>query len=235
MLIFVGASLEKENLKGKLIVLEGGDSSGKSTQLKLLTERLEKEGREVIHMHFPKHGISFGKVVDAYLMGEYGKKEDIPAEFISLLFLTDFYESKFKIEKEIKNGKIIILSRYFSSTLTYQVTLASKEKRDEMRQWIKNVSSLLPQPDLTLVLYVPIEYSVKLLDNAENAEEYKKGLKRDQHEDDIEFQKNYMLEYDRNISALNWTKLDCVENNSLLSIEKIHEKIYEKVKEVLEK
>lgn len=222
-------------MKGKLIVLEGGDSSGKSTQLKLLTQRLEKEGKQVLHMHFPKHGISFGKNVDAYLMGEYGDKREIPPEFIAMLYLTDFYESKWEMEKALAEGKIILLSRYFSSTLTYQVTLAPKEKRDEMRQWITNVSYLLPQPDLTLVLYVPIEYSSKLLDNNENAEAYKKGLKKDRHEDDLDFQKHFMKEYDENIKRLHWTKLDCVENNSLLAIEKIHEKIYEKVKEVLEK
>ncbi len=222
-------------MKGKLIVLEGGDSSGKSTQLKLLTQKLEKEGREVLNWHFPKHGISFGKVVDAYLMGEYGKKENIPAEFISLLFLTDFYESKWRLEKALAEGKVILLSRYFSSTLTYQVALSSEDQKESMWGWINTVSLRLPQPDLTLVLYVPVEFSMKLLDNTENAEEYKNGKKRDQHEDDINFQKNYMREYDRCIEKLNWTKLDCVENNSLLSIKKIHEKIYEKVKEVLEK
>ncbi len=221
-------------MKGKLIVLEGGDSSGKSTQLKLLKERLEKEGEEVLHMHFPKHDISFGKVVDAYLMGEYGKKEDIPPEFIAMLYMTDFYESKWQMEKALDGGKIILLSRYFSSTLTYQVALTPEEKKEEIWNWINNVSSRLPQPDLTLVLYVPVEYSMKLLDNNENAEAYKKGQKRDQHEADIEFQKNYTKEFDKTIPKLNWTKLDCVENNSLLSIEKIHEMIYEKVKEVLE-
>ena len=103
-------------VRGKLIVLEGGDSSGKSTQLRLLTEKLESEGKEVVHMHFPKHEISFGKVVDAYLRGEYGDKKNIPPEFIAMLYMTDFYESKKDMEKMLDEGKIILLSRYFSST-----------------------------------------------------------------------------------------------------------------------
>jgi dTMP kinase len=220
-------------LKGKLIVLEGGDSSGKTTQLNLLKERLEKDRVDILHMHFPKHGISFGKNVDAYLMGEYGNKREIPPEFIAMLYMTDFYESKWQMEKALEEGKTIILSRYFSSTLTYQVTLTPDEKRDEVRQWITDVSMRLPQPDLTLVLYVPIEYSMKLFNNDDNAEEYKKGLKKDRHEDDLEFQKDFMKEYDKNIELLNWEKINCVSNNKLFSIEEIHEMIYKKVKIVL--
>jgi len=220
-------------VRGKLIVLEGGDSSGKSTQLKLLTEKLEKEGKEVVHMHFPKHEISFGKVVDAYLRGEYGDKKSIPPEFIAMLYMTDFYESKKDMEKMLDEGKIILLSRYFSSTLSYQVALTPDNEKDEIWDWIKQVCTRLPQPDLTLVLYVPVEYSVKLLDNAENAESYKQGAKRDQHELDIEFQKDFMKEYDRNIEKLNWTKLDCIEKDNLLSIETIHNKVWEKVNKIL--
>jgi dTMP kinase len=220
------------SMKGKLIVLEGGDSSGKSTQLKLLTEKLESEGKEVVHMHFPKHEVSFGKVVDAYLRGEYGDKNAIPPEFIAMLYMADFYESKKDMEKMLDEGKIILLSRYFSSTLSYQVALTPSEEKDDVWNWIKQVCIRLPQPDLTLVLYVPVEYSVKLLDNAENAESYKQGAKRDQHEADVEFQKDFMKEYDRNIGKLNWTKLDCIENNELLSIESIQSKVWDEVKKV---
>jgi len=221
-------------VKGKLIVLEGGDSSGKSTQLKLLTEKLEHEGKEVVHMHFPKHEVSFGKVVDAYLRGEYGDKKAIPPEFIAMLYMADFYESKKDMEKMLDEGKIILLSRYFSSTLSYQVALTRDEEKEEVWDWIKQVCARLPQPDLTLVLYVPVEYSIKLLDNAENAESYKQGAKRDQHETDIEFQKDFMREYDRNIEKLNWTKLDCIENNALLSIGSIQTKVWDEIKKVIE-
>jgi dTMP kinase len=221
-------------VRGKLIVLEGGDSSGKSTQLKLLAERLQKEGKEVVHMHFPKHDVSFGKVVDAYLRGEYGDKKSIPPEFVAMLYMTDFYESKKEMEKMLEDGKIILLSRYFSSTLSYQVALTPKEDRLEVWSWIKTVCERLPQPDATIVLYVPVEYSMKLLDNSENAEAYKHGAKRDQHEADIEFQKDFMKEYDRNITELKWKKLDCIKNNQLLSINEIHSMIWEEIKKVLD-
>ncbi len=213
-------------MKGKLIVIEGGDSSGKSTQLKLLSERLEKEGKKIKHMHFPKHEVSFGKVVDAYLRGEFGDKKELPPEFIAMLYITDFYETKKEIKESLEKGEIILLSRYFSSTLTYQVALAKEEEKEEMWEWIKNACSRLPQPNEVIVLYVPIEYSQKLLDNEENAEAYKKGCKRDQHESDMEFQKNFMKEYDKCINKLGWKKIECVKNGKLLTIEEIHEKLY---------
>jgi dTMP kinase len=222
-------------MKGKIIVLEGGESSGKSTQLKLLTEKLEKEGKKVMHMHFPKHDVSFGKVVDAYLRGEYGDKSKIPPEFVAMLYMSDFYESKFEMEKAIDEGKIILLSRYFSSTLSYQTALTPADKREEVWQWIRQVCERLPQPDLTLVLYVPVEVSEKFLDNANRAEAYKKGAKRDQHEVDLDFQRVFMKEYDRNIDRLGWKKIDCVRSGTLKPINEISELVWKEVEKVLKK
>jgi len=220
--------------KGKLIVLEGTDSSGKTTQYNKLIEHLESDGKEIVKYHFPKHENLFGKVVDDYLMGEFGKKEDLAPEFIAMLYMTDFYNSKKEMENVLAKGKHIVLSRFFSSTLTYQVALTPNERKDEVWKWINEVCSLLPQPDLTLVLTVAPEISQKLLDNVDNAESYKKGATEDQHETDTKFQKNVFLEYKKNIDSLGWKEIECVENNSLLPIEKIHEKIYLEVKKIIE-
>jgi len=134
--------------KGKLIVIEGGDGSGKSTQLELLVAGLRKQGKEVINIHFPKHESRFGKVVDAYLRGELGSKDELPPEFIAMLYISDFYESKKMMEQMLAEGKYIVLSRFFSSTLTYQVALEKvKEKKEDLWNWIRIVCSRLPQPD----------------------------------------------------------------------------------------
>ena len=219
--------------RGKLIVIEGGDASGKSTQLKLLVSKLESEGKEVINMHFPKHDISFGKVVDAYLRGEYGDKKLIPPEFVAMLYMSDFYESKNDMNKLLDEGKTIVLSRFFTSTLTYQTALAKDSEKDSIRNWIGTVCSRLPQPDLVLVLYVPAIIAQKFLDNANRAESYKQGAKKDQHESDFEFQKNYMKEFDKAIEKFNWTKVDCVENDTLKSIDNIHSLVWSEVKKIL--
>jgi dTMP kinase len=219
--------------KGKLIVIEGGDASGKSTQLKLLVSKLESEGKDVVNMQFPKHDLSFGKVVDAYLRGEYGDKNLIPPEFIAMLYMTDFYESKNEINRLLDEGKTIVLSRFFTSTLTYQTALAKDSDKDSVRNWIGTVCSRLPQPDLVLVLYVPAIIAQKFLDNTNRAENYKQGAKKDQHENDFEFQKKYMFEFDKAIEKFNWTKIDCVENNTLKNIESIHSIVWSEVKKIL--
>jgi dTMP kinase len=221
--------------RGKLIVLEGGDASGKSTQLKLLVNKLQSEGKEVINMHFPKHDISFGKVVDAYLRGEYGDKKDIPPEFVAMLYMSDFYESKTLMNKLLDEGKTIVLSRFFQSTLTYQTALAKPEDKEQIRSWINSVCVRLPQPDLVLVLYAPAEIAQKFLDNANRAEAYKQGAKKDQHESDFEFQKNYMKEFDNNITNFGWKKIDCVKGDTLKSIEEIHSLVWNEVEKTLKK
>ena len=219
--------------RGKLIVLEGGDASGKTTQLKLLVSKLEAEGKEVVNMHFPKHDISFGKVVDAYLRGEYGDKKLIPPEFVAMLYMSDFYESKNEINKLLDEGKFVVLSRFFQSTLTYQTALANDLERGAIREWISRVCQRLPQPDLVLVLYVPAEIAQKFLDNDNRAEAYKQGAKKDQHESDFEFQKSYMCEFDKGIEIFGWKKIDCVKDSTLKSVENIHSLVWGEVEKIL--
>jgi dTMP kinase len=219
--------------RGKLIVLEGGDASGKTTQLKLLVSKLESEGKEVVNMHFPKHDISFGKVVDAYLRGEYGDKKLIPPEFVAMLYMSDFYESKNEMNRLLNEGKNIVLSRFFTSTLTYQTALAKEEEKDALRKWIYDVCERLPQPDLVLVLYVPAVIANNFLDNANRNEAYKLGAKKDQHENDFEFQKDYMKEFDKAINKFGWKKIDCVENSTLKSMDSIHSLVWDEVKKIL--
>lgn len=219
-------------MRGKLIVLEGGDASGKSTQLELLTKKLVLEGRDVVSMHFPKHEVSFGKVVDSYLRGEFGDKKELPPEFIAMLYMTDFFESKNELNKLLSEGKTVILSRFFTSTLTYQTALAKKSEKEELREWILGVCKRLPQPDLVLVLYVPARVSKKFLDNSNRRESYKLGEKKDQHEKDYEFQVEYMKEFDLAIQKFGWKKIDCLKNDSLDSIENIHSMIWGEVKKL---
>ena len=214
--------------KGKLIVLEGNEGCGKSTQLKLLVERLKKEGKDVLQLHFPKHEVSFGKVVDAYLRGEFGSKDLIPPEFIAMLYMADFYESKKLMDEALSHGKFILLSRYFSSTLTYQVALEKNDK-DSLWEWIRSTCSRLPQPDAVFVLDVPLEISKKVLENANRAEAYKQGAKKDQHESDLNFLKKISEEYERNIEKLGWRRIICTKNGLLLSAEEISNKVWSEV------
>lgn len=219
-------------MRGKLIVVEGGDGTGKKTQIDLIIKRLQAQGTSVEYIHFPKHESRFGKVVDAYLRGELGSKDILPPEFIAILYISDFYESKQYVEDALASGKTIILSRFFSSTLNYQVALEKNDK-ESLWNWIRVVTSRLPQPDLVLVLDVPIAVSKKFMENANRAESYKRGEKKDQHEADLKFQQLVRDEYERNIKRLGWKRVDCTDGKNLLSIESIHNKVWAVVSDCL--
>jgi dTMP kinase len=137
------------------------------------------------------------------------------------------------MNKLLDEGKTIVLSRFFTSTLTYQPALAKDSEKESLRNWIFNVCERLPQPDLVLVLYVPAVIANNFLDNANRAESYKQGAKKDQHESDFEFQKSYMNEFDKAINKFNWKKIDCVKDNTLKSIVDIHSLVWSEVKKIL--
>lgn len=220
-------------VRGKLIVVEGADGTGKKTQVDLVMKRLAAIGRTAEYIHFPKHESRFGKVVDAYLRGELGSKDVLSPEFIALLYITDFYESKLHIEESLAKGTDIILGRFFSSTLNYQVALEKKDK-ESLWNWIRVVTSRLPQPDLVLVLDVPIAVSKKFMENENRAESYKRGVKKDQHEADLKFQQLVRNEYERNVKRLGWRLIDCTDGTALLSIDAIHEKVWPVIKECID-
>jgi dTMP kinase len=212
-------------MSGKLIVIEGADGTGKSTQVELLISSLLNENLPVVTLHFPKHSSLFGKTIDDYLDGKFGPKESLSSEFISMLYLTDFYDSKKNLEDLLNQNKIIILSRYYSSTLTYQVAL-EKENKLQLYDWINSVASRLPKPDLVLVLNVTQEYSEKLMDNVDRSS-------RDQHEKDFLFQKEVRNVYAKNIEKFKWKEIMCVKNNNLLAKDEIQKLILDEIKKIL--
>ncbi len=211
-------------MRGKLIVLEGPNASGKSTHAQMLVERLNKAGRSAVFLQFPKHGVGFGKLVDAYLKGDFGSKDALPVEFISLLYLCDFYESKKNIEDLLSKGLIVVLSRFFSSTLVYQVALERDDKAS-LWQWVMNASSRLPKPDLVLFLDMPFEFSQVLLQKQNSG----KLVIVDQHESDPIFQRAIYDEYCRNVIRLGWKRIVCSKKNNLLGVSEINELIWHEI------
>lgn len=211
-------------MRGRLIVFEGLDASGKSTHARMLVERLNKAGFSAVFLEFPKHGVGFGKVVDAYLKGDFGSKNSLSVEFISLLYLCDFYESKKFIEDLLSSGVIVVLSRFFFSTLTYQVALEPIDK-DSVRQWIMDASSRLPVPDLVLFLDVPFDFSQGFLQK----KDLDGGLAVDQHESDSVFLREVYEEYHQNLVRFGWRRIACSEKNNLLRVDEISGLIWQEV------
>ncbi|MDD5731614.1 MAG: deoxynucleoside kinase [Patescibacteria group bacterium] len=222
--------------KGKFIVIEGTDGSGKATQIELLSERLKKEGLEIETADFPQYDNFSSGFVAKYLRGEYGTLDEVGPYRGSIFFSVDRYDKSFDIKKWLDEGKTVFSNRYTSANMGHQTAkIEGKEKRDEFLDWLNHLEFdifEIPKPDLTILLFVPPDIGQKLVDRKE-AREYTKGKKRDIHEADINHLKKASEAFLYVAEKYGWTVIDCTENGQLLSREKIHEKIYEVVKKII--
>ncbi len=226
--------------KGKLIVIDGTDGSGKTTQANLLIKHLRKDGRKVKFIHFPQYEENFfGKFIAHCLSEQYYKWVNIHPKIASVVYAADRWESKEKIQKLLKGGYVIVMDRYISSNQIHQGgKIASIKKREAFMDWLAEMEYevfKIPRPDLTVYLSLPIENVLRLIKerNYKGARAYL-GSKKDVHEKDKNFLKNSIK------SAIwlaktqkNWMKVDCMENKALRGIEDIHSEIYGKIKRII--
>ena len=172
--------------RGKLIVIEGTDKSGKETQAKLLVERMRKEGLSVEYYSFPRYNQLFGGLIGQYLNGDFGKKEDIPPEFVALLYSLDRYQIKKELEDKLRDGVNLVVDRYSQSNMAHQsAKLRAGPEQNEFLQWVKVVESRLPKPFRKVFLNMPLEVAEKLMMKEGEEKKHKHG-KIDQHERDVE-------------------------------------------------
>lgn len=216
-----------------LIVLEGLDSSGKATQTKLLEEKLKEKGIKTKTYSFPRYNEFFGKLIAEYLKGKFGKKEDVPEEFVSLLYSLDRYEIKKEINSFLEKGFVVLMDRYYTSNFAYQTAKFSKEKkRKDFLGWLKKLESAMPFPDMVFFLDVPVEFSQKLMDSRKQKDYMKE--KKDIHEKDLDYQKKVremFLELCR--TEKNWFIVECTEKGKLKTKEKINDFLWSKIELLL--
>ena len=226
--------------KGKLIVIDGTDGSGKATQASLLIRQLKRDGLKVKVVDFPEYYSNFfGKFVGHCLAEQYYNFVKVHPKIASVLYAADRFESKDKIKKWLKEGFIVVANRYASANQIHQGgKIANTRKRKNFLKWLAKMEYevfKIPKPDAVFYLDVPISIVLKLIKerNNGNARAYLK-TKKDVHEKDVNF-----LENSRK-SALwlartqkNWIKIECVRNSVLETRENIHQKIYEKIKKVI--
>jgi dTMP kinase len=223
--------------KGKLIVIEGIDGSGKSTQKELLTKKLESKNLQVKSMHFPRHDQKFfGVVVDQYLNGEFGDAVNVNPYMASLLYACDRWEAKVQLDNWLESGDIVILDRYMSSNKGHQLSKLPLNKEGiKLLEWLDELEYevfKIPRPDLVLYLQVPITEVVKMMsDRLSDDKGYIQG-KFDHHESDTNHlaaaQKAYEFVADR---YNYWEIIDCSTNGSFMPKEEIHEKIWTLLKD----
>ncbi|NMB47980.1 dTMP kinase [Candidatus Kuenenbacteria bacterium] len=223
-------------MKGKLIIIEGIDGSGKATQTKKLVERLKFEGREVETFSFPRHGQKFfGVLVDQYLNNEFGDAAELDPRISSLFFACDRFEVKEMLDKWLESGKTVILDRYATSNMGHQLSkIDNPEEKDKFLDWLIELefkTFKIPEPDMVIFLDVDIPTVIHLIEQRSQAgKEYIKG-KKDGLENNLEHLQKARDTYRYLAGKFDyWHIIDCVENGQLLPIEKIHEKIWEKIK-----
>ena len=225
--------------RGKFIVIDGIDGSGKGTQAKLLVERLRKEGYKVETSDFPQYNKWSSEHVKRYLRGEFGTVEEVGPKKASAMYALDRQEASARMHRWLNEGKIIISNRYVSANKGHQLgKIKDPEERKDFLHWINDLEYKImgiPIPDLTLFLNMRPDIGQKLVDKKEERA-YIKGKKRDIHEDDINHLENahraylFCLENDK---TENWQQVICFENDNPRLESHIHQDIYTLVKDFL--
>ena len=220
---------------GKLIVIEGTDGSGKSTQFALLSQFLTDEGHEFKKLVFPQYSEPSSALIRMYLGGEFGlNPTDVNAYAASAFYAVDRYASYKKVWGQwYKDGGLILSDRYTTSNAVHQASKESGEKKDQFLKWLYEFEYDklgLPCPDLVIYLDVPTSFTEKLMRHREQ----ETNTKADIHEKDMQYLATCRESGREAARFYGWTVIECVRDGKMRSIEDIHNEICEHVRRCLE-
>jgi len=220
---------------GKLIVFEGTDGSGKSTQFRLLTERLNREGIEFTKLVFPQYSEPSSTLIRMYLGGEFGPNpSDVNAYTASTFYAVDRFASFRKVWKgDYESGKLIVSDRYTTSNAVHQASKEPPEKRADFLKWLYDLEfdkMKLPQPDLVLYLDMPLRLTEQLM----REREVQTNTNADIHEKDMAYLRQCKEAAEFACNYYGWKRIPCEKNGVLRTPREIHEDIYACVKACLE-
>jgi dTMP kinase len=199
-------------LRGKLIVLEGIDGSGKRTQLGMLARALDSHQIGSARISFPRYNGFFGKMVARFLNGEFGSLATADPHFSALLYAGDRLEAKLEMEAALAAGKILLADRYIGSNLAHQGARVTSRKRDAFLHWLKQLEYDvygLPREDLVIYLGVPPVEARRLV--GKKAERQYTKRKRDLQEANLAHLKEASAVYDHLSRQPNWIRIECAE------------------------
>lgn len=220
---------------GKLIVIEGTDGSGKSTQFRLLTERLDRDGRKFQKLVFPQYAQPSSALIKMYLGGEFGSNPtDVNAYAASAFFAVDRYASYKKVWGDwYEQGGLVVSDRYTTSNAVHQASKESGQAQEDFLKWLYDFEFDklgLPKPDLTIYLDVPTDFTEKMLRGREQAT----NTKADIHEMDLQYLATCRRTGRLAAAHYGWTVVECVRDGAMRSVEDIHEEIFTHVMNCLE-
>lgn len=225
------------DMKGKIIVIDGVDSSGKESQTLKLYDRLKEEKYNIRKISFPNYDSQASALVKMYLNGDFGKDpNDVDCYIASTFYAVDRYASyKTDWGTFYENGGIILCDRYTTSNMVHQAAkLSSYEEKNKFLDWLWDLEYKLyklPVPDCVLFLDMPPKYGQKLI--KERVNKFTGTQQKDIHESN----QRYLIDsYNNALYVANkykWTRIGCVEDERIRTIEEIHNNIYTEVKKYL--
>ena len=218
---------------GKLIVIEGLDGSGKSTQLELLPKNLKAKGIDCKTVSFPNYDNPSSTLVKMYLAGEFGKKpNDVNAFAASTFYCVDRYASfKANWGKFYNDGGTVIAGRYTTSNAVHQCSKLPEDQWEDFLSWLYDFEYNkvgIPKPDKVIFLDMPVEVSQKLLSKRYNGDETKKDI----HESDTEYLSRCRKAAVFTAKYSNWDIIPCSKDGEARSIEDIANDVLNSVLEI---
>ncbi|MBS0011318.1 MAG: dTMP kinase [Bacteroidales bacterium] len=221
----------------KLIVIEGLDGAGKSTQIRKLRDYFTERGLQNEFLHFPRTDAPyFGELISRFLRGEYGQVNDVDPYLVAMLYAGDRKDASDTICSWLEEGKYVLLDRYVYSNIAYQCAkLPGKKERESLKNWIMDLEFRhfgIPVPAVNIFLDVPFEFTAKKLGENRSGidREYLNGT-NDIHESSLDFQKKVRREYlDTATGDDTLEIIDCSKNHtSILSPDEIFKLIIQKL------
>jgi dTMP kinase len=215
--------------KGRLIILEGGDGSGKATQTLLLDKRLRQEGHTVKSISFPDYDSPSSALVKMYLHGDFGKSAEAVNPYVaSTFYATDRFASyQLKWKDFLESGGIVLADRYTTSNMVHQMVKYNEpEKRQMFLDWLWDFEFVkfgLPVPQLVCLLDVPLAVSEKLMADRQAKTGGQTG---DIHENDRQYLAKCHNAYAELVTKYGWQRVACADGMTMKSPLEIHERIY---------
>lgn len=225
-----------------LIVIEGLDGAGKSTQVRKVRNYLSCFGRDLRYLHFPRFDAPVvGEMLAKFLRGDFGAIDKVHPMLVALLFAEDRRDAAIIVSRWLHQGDIVLFDRYVYSNIAYQCAkIADGKEAEELRRWIFEAEYeefRIPRPDLNIFLDVPISFVDSKLKEARkgNDREYLQG-KSDIHEADISFQMRVREVYLQQCGMdPSFIRIDCAgESGGMLPADEIFRKIKLEIDKVLQ-
>lgn len=219
--------------RGRFIVVDGTDGSGKTTQIALLVRRLRREGRRVAVVDFPNYRRFFGRLVRRMLEGEFGRPHELNPYLASLLFAGDRWQAAPRIRRLLAEGFIVVANRYVSANMIHQAAkVPASPARQRLIAWLKDLEFVtygFPQPHRVLLLDVPPSAAQGLVRARRRRTGKGDRADRDRaHQAAAYRAARWLAEHERR-----WQRIACTERARMLPPQVIHERVWRAVQLML--